>query len=356
MSDNDFEQFDEDYEDANSTAELMESDDAQEDSDVLDDDLNVTEDEAAEDVAADAKQLDGEDEGLRGQDGAAVDDVLYDKANKAARLLRARRAALRAEAEERGNTPSLLVRAISLLKLKPRMEQKEMSDLLGCRLRELDAVLAEAEEHDIVARIEPDEPDMRKIVVMAADNATELAEALEKKEERLVPGLSDEDASAFDALLDKIIDPLVALGLDEERPARTGFRGGHDDRRSSDRGSRNGFGDRGRNSGRGSYGSHDHHGSHDRDDRRGGYRGGNDRRSSGGYRGHDDHGGRDGRRGGYQGGASRGGYRGGDHRSSGAYRGGDHRSSGGYRGNSDRRSSGGYRGRDGYDNHRSERS
>ena len=42
-------------------------------------------------------------------------------------------------------------RAIKLLDLKPKMEQKEMSDLLGMRLRELDGLMAEAEAADLVA-------------------------------------------------------------------------------------------------------------------------------------------------------------------------------------------------------------
>ncbi|WP_293673142.1 hypothetical protein, partial [uncultured Parolsenella sp.] len=173
---------------------------------------------------------------------ASADDVLFDKANKAARLLRCRRAVQRREQEEKGNKSSALVRAIKLLQLKPKMEQKEMSELLGMRLRELDAMMAEAEKNDVVARIEPSEPDMRKVVIMADEGAVERAEALERKGEALVPGLSAEDMEQLSALLDKVIDPLVALGLDEDREERGGFRGG--DRGGDRGGNRGGFGGR----------------------------------------------------------------------------------------------------------------
>lgn len=270
------------------------------------------------------------------------DEVLIDKASKAARLLRTRSAALRHEKEENEGKPSLLVRALKLLELKPKMEQKEMADLLGVRLRELDAIMAEAEKDDIVARIEPEEPDMRKIVIMADDDAIARAEAKEAKGEDLVPGLSDEDRKQLLALLDKVIDPLVALGLDEDRGPRGDRRGGGRD----DRGPRGGFhggrddhGSRGSFGGRGSRGGD--RGERSRGNDRGGYRGGrdrDDRGSRGGYRS----GARDDRSGGFRGGrddrsSSRGGY-------GSSSRGNDR---GGYRGSrdrDDRNSRGGYRG------------
>ncbi|MBO1704337.1 hypothetical protein HJV71_21035, partial [Eubacterium callanderi] len=70
---------------------------------------------------------------------------------------------------------SELMRALKLLELKPQMEQKEMSDLLGMRLRELDGILREAEEVGAVTRIMPEEEDMRAILVSANENAEELA-------------------------------------------------------------------------------------------------------------------------------------------------------------------------------------
>lgn len=277
-------------------------------------------------------------------------DVLFDKTNKAARLLRARRAVLRKQQEENAGKSSVLVRALKLLELKPKMEQKEIAELLGVRLRELDAVMAEAEKDDIVARIEPDEPDMRKVVIMADDDALARAEAKEAKGEDLVPGLAEDDLNQLVTLLDKVIDPLVALGLDEERESFRGGRGdrgdrrgGHDDRggfrggRDNDRrgGFRGGRDDRGASHG-GSRGG-------DRNDR-GGFRGGRDDRggSRGGYRGSRDD------RGGFRGshddrGSSRG-YNGSSRGYNGGSRGNDR---GGYRGNSrdDRGGSrGGYRG------------
>ena len=286
----------------------------------------------------------------RAEDAAAeqtdANDVLFDKANKAARLLRCRRAVMRREQEEKGGKASALVRALKLLQLKPKMEQKEMSELLGMRLRELDSMMAEAEKNDIVARVEPEEPDMRKVVIMADEGAIERAEAFERKGEDLVPGLGEDDMAQLIVLLDKVIDPLVALGLDEDREERGGFGGKRDDR-----GGRNGFrsgndrgGDRG---GRGGFGGRDSRGGD-----RGGFRGGNDR---GGFRGNDRGGDRGGRggfggrdsrggdrggfrgndRGGFRGGNDRGGFGGRDSRDS---RGGDR---GGFRGNGDR---GGFRG------------
>lgn len=194
-----------------------------------------------------------------------TDDELFDKANRAARLLRARRAVMGREAEARAARMEDLKRALKLLELKPKMEQKEMADLLGMRLRELDALLAEAEAADIVARVEPaDEPDMRKVVVYTGEDAVARVGVLAKKQDKLVPSLDDEETEQLLALLSKVIDPLTAMGLDndDDRGGRGGFggrggdrggRGGRDDRgprrddrgfggRGGDRGGRGGFG------------------------------------------------------------------------------------------------------------------
>ena len=260
--------------------------------------VEAVENDAENDAEAEASEPKAEDAATEQTD---ANDVLFDKANKAARLLRCRRAVMRREQEEKGGKASALVRALKLLQLKPKMEQKEMSELLGMRLRELDSMMAEAEKNDIVARVEPAEPDMRKVVIMADEDAIERAESLERKGEDLVPGLGEDDMAQLIALLDKVIDPLVALGLDEDREERGGFGGKRDDR-----GGRGGFrgGDRGGYRGgndRGGFGGRDSRGGD-----RGGFRGGNDR---GGYRGGNDRGGFGGRdsRGG-----DRGGYRGGN--------------------------------------------
>lgn len=276
-------------------------------------------------------------------DGAATDSteknsdaVLLDRANKAARLLRARRAQLSREREEKSGTLSALVRGLKLLQLKPRMEQKEMSDLLGVRLHELDALLAEAEKKDLVARIEPDEPDMRRVIVFAEADAVERAEAEQRKGEALVPELSAEELKQLLDLLSKVIDPLAAMGLDEPHDER-GAHGGHDEHgRRDEHGSRGDVRPRDDRKG----GSGGYRGNQRDDDRRGGYRGGSGgyRGGSGGYRGANhgasssSYGQRDGR-GGYRGGS--GGYRGGRDE-----RGGGH---GGYRGSSSG-GSGGYHG------------
>ena len=236
---------------------------------------------------------------------ADIDDELFDKVNRAARLLRNRKDALKEEAEEDAERLNNLVRALKLLELKPKMEQKEMSDLLGMRLRELNQILAQAEKQDIVARIVPEDEDMRKIVVYASEDAVAMAEAQGAKRKKLVPQLSAESAEQLLALLDQVIDPLTAMGLDTDTR-----RGGRDDRRDDrrsgrdDRGRggrgfggrddrRGGFGDRGGRGGRGGFGDRGGRGFGGRDDRRGG----RDDRGRGG-RGF---GGRDDRRGGYRG-------------------------------------------------------
>ena len=116
------------------------------------------------------------------------------------------------------------------------------------------------------------EGDMRKIVVFAAEDAAEGLVELANKKEKLLPELSYEEATELMAALDKVIAPLVAMGLDEDR----GPRGGRDDRggRGGDRGGRGGVGGN-----RGGYG--------DRGGNRGGFGGnrGNDRGGRGGDRG-----------------------------------------------------------------------
>ena len=265
-----------------------------------------------------------------------LDDKLFDKVNRAARLLRNRRGALAQEAEAEADRRRDLQRALKLLELKPKMEQKEMAELMGMGLRDLNAILAEAEKLDIVARIEPEEPDMRKVVVMASEDAEELIAAQAKKRKKLVPQISADSVEQLLALLDQVIDSLVEMGLDDDR----GPRGGRDDRRGGDRshgshgaprmgfsggrggdrGGRGGFGgDRG---GRGGFGDRDRGGDRGgrggfggRDDRRGGDRGGRggfggDRGGRGGFGG--DRGGRGGFGGGRDDrrGGNRGGFRG----------------------------------------------
>ena len=135
-----------------------------------------------------------------------------------------------------------------------------------------DGLMAEAEAADLVGRIDDAEGDMRKIVVFAAEDAAEGLVELANKKEKLLPELSYEEATELMAALDKVIAPLVAMGLDEDR----GPRGGRDDRggRGGDRGGRGGFGGN-----RGGYG--------DRGGNRGGFGGnrGNDRGGRGGDRG-----------------------------------------------------------------------
>ena len=255
--------------------------------------------EAVETVETEAAEVEAADE-VSAEEAEVVeaaadydDEELMDKMQKAARLLRSRRFAISKEEEAKAERMANIERAIKLLDLKPKMEQKEMSDLLGMRLRELDGLMAEAEAADLVGRIDDAEGDMRKIVVFAAEDAAEGLTELANKKEKLLPELSYEEATELMAALDKVIAPLVAMGLDEDR----GPRGGRDERggRGGDRGGRGGFGDRG---GRGGFG--------DRGGDRGGRGGfGGNRGGFGGNRGND-RGGRGGDRGGRNGGGFRG--------------------------------------------------
>ena len=276
----------------------------------------TTEDADVEAAPADAEVVENAEDAEDHTAPEDLDDKLFDKVNRAARLLRNRRGALAQEAEAEADRRRDLQRALKLLELKPKMEQKEMAELMGMGLRDLNAILAEAEKLDIVARIEPEEPDMRKVVVMASEDAEELIAAQAKKRKKLVPQISADSVEQLLALLDQVIDPLVEMGLDDDR----GPRGGRDDRRGGDRshGShgapRMGFsggrgGDRGGRGGRGGFGDRDRGGDRGgrggfggRDDRRGGDRGGRggfggDRGGRGGFGS-----GRDDRRGGNGGG------------------------------------------------------
>ncbi|MEE0664425.1 MAG: hypothetical protein UDC04_08055, partial [Collinsella bouchesdurhonensis] len=194
----------------------------------------TTEDADVEAAPADAEVAEDDEvvEAAEGQTAPEdLDDKLFDKVNRAARLLRNRRGALAQEAEAEADRRRDLQRALKLLELKPKMEQKEMAELMGMGLRDLNAILAEAEKLDIVARIEPEEPDMRKVVVMASEDAEELIAAQAKKRKKLVPQISADSVEQLLALLDQVIDPLVEMGLDDDR----GPRGGRDDRRGGDR-------------------------------------------------------------------------------------------------------------------------
>lgn len=218
----------------------------------------------------------------------SLDDQLFDKVQRAARLLRNRKFAMGREAEADAARASELMRALKLLELKPQMEQKEMSDLLGMRLRELDGILREAEEVGAVTRIMPEEEDMRAVLVSANENAEELAASIGGKRKKLVPQLSQLDAEDIVALMDKLIDPLTEMGLDnDDRGGRGGDRGGRGGfgGRGGDRGPRRDFGDRGPRKDFGDRGPRRDFGDRDR-----GGRGGR----GGGFGGRDDRGGRGG--------------------------------------------------------------
>ena len=114
--------------------------------------VETVETEAAEVEAADEVSAEEEAEVVEAT-GDYDDEELMDKMQKAARLLRSRRFAISKEEEAKAERMANIERAIKLLDLKPKMEQKEMSDLLGMRLRELDGLMAEAEAADLVGRV-----------------------------------------------------------------------------------------------------------------------------------------------------------------------------------------------------------
>ena len=239
----------------------------------------------AEDVVEEAAEEASEE---AAKEEPSLDDQLFDKVQRAARLLRNRKFAMGREAEADAARASELMRALKLLELKPQMEQKEMSDLLGMRLRELDGILREAEEVGAVTRIMPEEEDMRAILVSANENAEELAASIGGKRKKLVPQLSQLDAEDIVALMDKLIDPLTEMGLDnDDRGGRGGDRGGRGGfgDRGGDRGPRRDFGDRGPRKDFGDRGPRRDFGDRDRGGRggRGGFGGRDDRGGRGGY-------------------------------------------------------------------------
>lgn len=276
------------------------------------------EDDMSENIENENEIMDEATVAVEATEELSLDDQLFDKVQKAARLLRNRKFAMGREAEADAARASELMRALKLLELKPQMEQKEMSDLLGMRLRELDGILREAEEAGAVTRVMPEEEDMRAILVSANENAEEIAASLGGKRKKLIPQLSQLDAEDIVALMDKLIDPLTEMGLDnDDRNSRGGFGARGGDRgprkdfggRGGDRGGRGGFGgrggdrgprkdfgdrgprrdfgDRGDRGGRGGFGDRDRKFS-DRNTR-GGY---GDRGGRGGYGSRDDRGGR----------------------------------------------------------------
>lgn len=79
---------------------------------------------------------------------------------------------------------------------------------------------------------------MRAILVSANENAEELAAGMLGKRKKLVSQLSAVDAEDIVALMDKIIDPLTEMGLDNDDRDRGGSRGGYGDRDRGNRGYR----------------------------------------------------------------------------------------------------------------------
>ena len=318
-----------------------------ENDEIMTEDDEVLADEVAEDEELDEDviedEIDDEDDDEDEDDepeSIDYNDTLFDKCQRAARLLRNRKDMIRDEETEKNERVANLVRAVKLLELKPQMEQKEMAELLGIRLRELDAMMAEAEKNGIVSRVMPEEEDMRAVLVSAEEGASETASAQGREGVKLVPSLSDEELDEIFAMLDKIIDPLTKMGLDNDdrRGGRGGDRGGFN--RGGDRGGRGGFDRGGRGGDRGGRGGFDRGGRGGDRGGRGGFDRGGRGGDRGGFGGRDDRGGR----GGFDRGGDRGGRGGFDRGGRGGDRGGFNR--GGDRGGFNRNDRGGFGGRD----------
>ena len=208
------------------------------------------------------------------------DTKLVDALMKASRLMRQRLASLadvRKAIEEKRNDQ---MRCLKLLELKDEMTQKEMADLLGMRLRILDAGLAEMEKGGYVVREKPEEDDMRAVVVRMSTSGHEAVEQgiPESNEGAIIPALSAEDRQDLVELLSEVNAALESLGLsDQDRRSQESHGYGSPSTGHYDRGGH-------------SYGRDDHsRGGYGRDDRggRGGYgrdsRGHDDRGGHGGY-------------------------------------------------------------------------
>jgi DNA-binding MarR family transcriptional regulator len=229
--------------------------------------------EAFEDVVEESDEPTDEPAEEAPKDRAQAKDpvlALTDELMKASRLLRQRRRAMHDESRANEERDAARLRALKLLDLKPGMNQKELAELMGERLRLLDEMLAEMETQGLVEREQPEEPDMRAVAATLTDagKAAIIAGVAPGEAPQLAPDFSAEDLAALTILLAKLNASFEALGLhDEDRRERAEFgdrRGGRDDRRGG------------------------------RDDRRGGR---DDRRG-----GRDDRRGPRGGRGGYQGG------------------------------------------------------
>lgn len=205
------------------------------------------------------------------KEGSAVsktdDDKLFmDELMKASRLMRQRQRMMGDERRDAAERDREGQRALKMLTLKPEMEQKEMAELMGTRLRALDELLADLEKRGLVTRVQPEEPDMRIIRVSLTEEGKDVSEdeSADSVEPALIPGFAEEDRKDLVELLKGLNASLESLGLrDEDRGPRGGFRGG-------DRGGfRGGHDDNRRSGGRGGF--------HGHDDRRGGFRGHDER-------------------------------------------------------------------------------
>ena len=214
------------------------------------------------------------------------DDKLFmDELMKASRLMRQRQRMMGDERRDAAERDREAQRALKMLTLKSEMEQKEMAELMGTRLRALDELLAGLEKRGLVTRVQPEEPDMRIVRVSLTEQGrgTSEGESADSVEPTLIPGFAEEDRKDLVELLKGLNASLEAMGLrDEDRGSRGSFRGSerggfagrHDDNR--------------RGGGRGGFPSRDNRrdGFHGRDERgsdRGGFRG--ERNDRGGFRG-----------------------------------------------------------------------
>ena len=172
--------------------------------------------EAVETVETEAAEVEAADEVSAEEEAEVVeaaadydDEELMDKMQKAARLLRSRRFAISKEEEAKAERMANIERAIKLLDLKPKMEQKEMSDLLGMRLRELDGLMAEAEAAERAA----EESFMASpaLVAEAAEAALEAEEAADiVVRARIAHDLEEVERGELDKTAEEIVAERIA--------------------------------------------------------------------------------------------------------------------------------------------------
>ncbi|NLN54425.1 MAG: MarR family transcriptional regulator [Firmicutes bacterium] len=106
-------------------------------------------------------------------------------------------------------------RILALLKLKPEISQKELSDLLDMRPQSLGELLGKLERNGYITRT-PSERDQRVLIIRLTDAGKELSALNEQKSDTgsLFKSLSTEEQTALNDYLDRIIATLEQMFTD----------------------------------------------------------------------------------------------------------------------------------------------